>query len=146
MKIGLRIRISKKFFVLVSLFTAMLLCSKDVLVFTCKQFPHLYPVINVSRQTFEEIYCYLPLFNNFSFSDLLSPFSIHPSQMSIVITLITESIIFKWFCFSNADAFMFLSHLVFPLCSFWLVFFIYKRYFGGLLFSIIFQCSGICFI
>ncbi|MCD4830509.1 MAG: hypothetical protein K8R02_01725 [Anaerohalosphaeraceae bacterium] len=128
MKIRPHIHISGKFFVLVSLFIAGMLSGRDILLLCCKQFPHLYSVVDVPRQTFEEIYCYMPMLNNFSVSEIFSFLSMHPSQMSVYITMIVEGVIFKWLCFSNVDVFLFVSHLVFPLCSFWLVFAIYKRY------------------
>lgn len=114
---------SKKNFILTSLILVVLFSFKDILLLASGGFSHLFPVVNTTRLTFEEVYCYIPFLNNLSISNLLSV-----NSTVLPLTIFIEWIIFKLFCFSNIDLYLFISHAFFPLCSFWLIFLIYKRY------------------
>lgn len=123
-------------FVLYLLFSVLLVVifsGKDILILTKTSWPHLYPAVNTSSLTFEEIYCYLPIFNHFSATNLLPAAPMVVPELdkftfSPPITVIAQGILFKWVCFSNIDVYLLLSHSVFPLASFWLLFLIYRRY------------------
>ena len=126
---------SKKivFFVGFSLFLLFLFGLKDILILASKEWPHLYPVVDVPRATWEEVCAYLPFATHFSLSNLLpaapmadptlSKFTFFPP-----ITIIVQGMIFKWVCVSNIDLYFLLMHTMFPLFSFWLIFLVFNRY------------------
>ncbi|MBI5788064.1 MAG: hypothetical protein HZA78_04320, partial [Candidatus Schekmanbacteria bacterium] len=123
----------RKYYILFSLLLIAVFSAKDILLLGSKTWPHLYPVINTSPLTFEEVYCYLPFLNRFSWATPLpaapmvnpglSQFTFFPA-----LSLITQGIILKWLCFSNPDVYLFISHFLFPLISFWLLFVIYRKF------------------
>ena len=119
---------SKKNVAFFSFLLLSLLCSRDALIFLFSPFAHLYGVVNVDRLTFEAIYCYLPMVHQFSFASLLHFDQITLLQLSRLISLILEKILFVRVCHSNIDAYFFLTNNFFPLISFWVIFQIYKRY------------------
>ncbi len=129
---------SKKILIFMPFLIILLFSLKDILILTSTLWPHLYPVVNTSPLTFEEIYCYLPFLSHFSLTNL-SNFTFFPT-----ITIIVNGIIFKWICFSNIDIYLFLGHFLFLLLSFWLIVLIYKRYIS-MSWALLFAFWGIAF-
>lgn len=102
-----------------SLFLLLLFGFKDIMVLSSKIWPHLYAVVNTPRASWEEVYCYHPfVFTGWSFKIMFYP----------LITLAVQKVMFKYLCLSNIDLYLFLMHTVFPVASFWLLYFVYRRY------------------
>lgn len=124
---------NKTLYIVFTFFLVFLFGFKDIWILACGKWPHLYAVVNTPRASWEEIYCYFPFTRHVSLTNILpaapmtdpglSKFTNFPS-----ITIVSQGIIFKYLCFSNMDLYFLLTHTIFPILSFWLIYLVFKRY------------------
>ena len=108
------------FYIFISLFLFLLFGFKDLFIlFSDNAWPHLYSVINSPFSSWEETYLYL--------SPILNPFSKLPIFFP-VITFLVHKILFSILCLSNIDFYLFVQHTILPICSFWVLYLIFKTY------------------
>lgn len=127
---------SNRNYILYSAVTILLLVVfglKDTWILSVGVWPHLYPVVDVPRAIWEEIYCYLPLAK---ISLLSNPFQAAPMVDSQItnftffpmLSVLFQRVLYQVVFFQNLDAYLWFMHTLLPILSFWIIFLILRRY------------------
>lgn len=125
-------RLGWKLVVFLSLFVWGVFSLRDGMILLMGDWPHLYGAVGVPKMRWEEVVCYLPFAKAFTMSTLLpiapaveprlSGFSFFP-----VISMGLFQLLFAMVG-KNLDGYLCLSHGLWPVVNFWLIYLIFRVY------------------
>lgn len=105
----------------------------DILILMGDAWPHLYGVLDVSAQRWEEVVLYMPFSQTFSLETLfpiapvLDP-TLQGSSIYPWISFLLFGLINKGIALGNPDIVLLFCDILLPILSFWLVYLVFKRY------------------